>query len=242
MTTWKSIQAILSGQMTKSQYNSVIATATATTEGDTLTIHPQTHAAYDWMTNRLDPLITRTAKTQGIDTIRYIDPDTATAATDDDPDTFEAHEVHTDPTRQYVNMSIYAIRFWQPLIGAPAFSLWMTLRAFAWQAEKDAWASIETLADICANGNRQRITGRAASKSRPNPTIGLLEILKKYDLARVKVIGKGRESRYRFSVLATIDVLTPAQAAKLSPRLQHQHLEWLKRHQITKEQWEQSTK
>lgn len=230
MSTWKNIKDDLSYTFTKSTFNTYIAPATATVDGDTLTICFKTQKQREWAENRLAKRIESVAASHGIQSVTYTVKSNAPH--------FTAETVYTDPTRQFVPVSIYALRFWQPLLGKDAFALWMTLRAFAWDSKTKAWASIETLADICANGNRHKITGRAASKSRPNPTIGALDTLQKYNFARVNTTGSENDRRYTFRVLADPPLLTPEQAAQLSPRLQQQHRQWLERHRINRAQWE----
>lgn len=136
-----------------------------------------------------------------------------------------------DPTqRGWVQTSSYAIRFWQPLLGPEPFMLWLTLRSFARNGE--AWPSMNTLAAITANENKQLIIGRS---DRKKP--GRLEVLEEE-----RIVWPRKEGRkYFFRVLDNLPLLTPAQVAQLPVRLQRMHRDFLDKCQIDYEEWEQLT-
>lgn len=149
--------------------------------------------------------------------------------------------VEFDPTKRgFVMTANYAIRFWQPYLGQLPFSLWQTLRSFAFRADEDAWPSIQTLADICANGNRHAILGRARRNGR-KPIVGALETLENERIVWVLHSGSGRMTRYHFRVLGSLPLLTPGQIQRLTPRLQEAHERFLQRCAIDYEEWKQLT-
>jgi hypothetical protein len=161
--------------------------------------------------------------------------------------------VEFDPTRKgYVQTPNYAVQFWQPYLasvatrmGAPRmgglpFSLWLTLRSYAWGANRESWPSIEKIADICAGGNRHSITGRSACRGR-GVQIGALDVLEAERLVWARSSGQGPTTRYWFRVLDGLPLLTPAQVVLLSPRLQRAHAQFVKRCEVDYEEWRRLT-
>jgi len=163
--------------------------------------------------------------------------------------------VSFDPTSKgWVMTSNYAHQFWQPYLtaierengtrsGGIAFPLWQLLRSFpaSWQGRSNPnWPSIQTLADIVANGNRHKVLGRAACKGRQR-TIGALETLEQARIVWTRTYGQDRDTIYYFRVLDNLPILTPAQTAKLTQRLQERHQREMSKCQIDYEQWQQLT-
>ena len=150
--------------------------------------------------------------------------------------------VDFDPAeRGWVKVPIYAIRFWQPYLTPTPYHLWEALRSFAFDARRLAWPSVETLADICADGNRHRILGRAAYKGCKSRTIGALEILVKHHIVRVVSRGEGRSTAYAYRVLITLPLLTPTQVGTLSNRLQLAHERFIRQANLDLVAWGQLT-
>lgn len=124
-----------------------------------------------------------------------------------------------DPTqRGWVQLGSYAIRFWQPYLGDGPFRTWFTLRSFA--RNNEAWPSVQLLADITANGNKQKLIGRTMKGEWREGWLERLET--------ERVIWYRREGKkYRFRVLENLPLLTPFQVATLSKRLQGAHKQFL---------------
>jgi len=164
--------------------------------------------------------------------------------TNEPPSTrFAIRLIGFDPTIGYVQVTNYELQFWQPLLGNPAFVLWCTLKSFpaAWDPKiRPEWPSIQTLADTCAQGNRQKILGR---KQRPGHArmIGALEVLERERIVWTTRWGEGRETVYTFNVVDHLPMLTPAQAQLLTPRLQERHARRLAQAHANFEEWKQLT-
>jgi hypothetical protein len=160
--------------------------------------------------------------------------------------------VHLDPTQWgWVPVSNYALRFWQPYLGR-SFSLWLTLRGFAYEAERTGWwPSIKSLAEICYRGDRKRVTGRMRKRSRAGIvdmywSPGALERLEQERVVwyRREPSGRLAEGKYKyqlyiFKVLASLPVLTPDQIGVLSPYLQDKHEKFLRQRAIDLKEWKQ---
>ena len=149
-----------------------------------------------------------------------------------------------DPTvRGWVMTANYAWQFWLAYLGAVPFALWNTLRSFpaAYQKKhRPFWPSIQTLADIITGGDRKRLLGREACAGRGR-TVGALEVLERERVVWVQRRGQGTSMRYMFRVLDHLPLLTPAQVATLSERLQERHARELARCEVDREEWEQLT-
>lgn len=255
---WEAAQAQLQMQMTAATFDTWIKDTTLiSVEGDTYVLGVQSAFAKDWLENRLYMTLQRTLSSiigkPGLELSIVINGNGAkaepaqqfspeAACPEPGPDEIGVELVSFDPTqRGWVQTSNYAIRFWQPLLGQPAFILWLTLRSFAFQANhKDIWPAIETLADICTNGNRHKLLGRAARQGRA-PVIGAIKILEQQRIIWVKAVGRGRQTKYYFRVLDNLPLLTPQQVTQLTPRLQEAHQRFLKQCQIDYEEWAQLT-
>jgi hypothetical protein len=153
--------------------------------------------------------------------------------------------IQFDPsTKGWVPTPNYAIRFWQPYLiareqqaGAQktcAFNLWLTLRSFAWIANREAWPSVETLASICAGGNRHAIVGRS-----DQGRIGALQILEREWLVHVETYGQNRQVSYKYRVLDSLPLLTRNQVETLPETLQKAHERFIKRCDVNYQEWEQ---
>jgi len=151
----------------------------------------RSHYAVDWLSNRLEDTVLRTAaRVLGRPVeVTFVAANGNQAPDDDDgdvdpseadirPDCRIAVElINYDPLRAgFVMTSNYAWQYWLPYLAAReretgavntgvAFCLWNVLRSFpaAW-AEKGRphWPTICTLADMVARGNRYKLLGRNA--------------------------------------------------------------------------------
>ncbi len=167
------------------------------------------------------------------------------AAAEDIP--VEVELASFDPLRQgFVQTSNYAFRFWQPLIDVVPFSVWQTLRAFAYRVprekpiSKSIRPSIQTLADICTHGDRHKLLGRAArgGKFPREAQPGVLQELRAHRLLWMQIEGEESKTRYRFKVLDHLPLLTPTQVDMLTPHLQKAHERFIAASQIEREIWE----
>ena len=113
--------------------------------------------------------------------------------------------------------SQYETLFWRPYLGAPAWGLYESLRAFA---ACDVWESInvEMLALTMGQGSRATILGRQGGGG----AAARLE-----DERVVDHLRRGRRTRtgHVWAVLPRLPALTPAQAGRLDGRLADMH-EW----------------
>ncbi len=259
---WEVALGQLQLQMTQATFDTWVQdTHLVSFEDDALIIGVKNAFAKDWLENRLFATINRTVTNivgQPIDIQFVLDavggdkspgpgqpPENGTEP-EWEPDQAGVELFNFDPTqRGFVMTSNYATRFWQPYLNSfcyiSPFVLWVTLKSFAFQADKrDTWPSINTLADICANGDRQYILGRAARKGRKR-VVGALEVLEDERIVYVKRVGSGRKVNYKFRVLENLPLLTPAQIELLSRSLQNAHRRWIEASEIDYEEWEQLT-
>lgn len=235
MEQWQNILTNLQTRTSKTIFNDLLKNTTATTEGNTVTV---------WVG---DPLkVERLPRMEGIilaaiqsetnltPLLKYgykpkpAPPKPAATRPPADSGTFSVELTNFDPDTPFVIASIYAVRFWQPLINPEPFALWLALRAFAWDAEREAWPSIQTLADICANGNRHAILGRAAygqGANRREARPGAIDTLTQWGIATVRKEG----SQYRFRVADSLPRLKPEQVNRLPSGLQSAHERWIAR-------------
>lgn len=163
--------------------------------------------------------------------------------------------VSFDPTQKgFVMVSNYALQFWQPYLaraereqgarsGGTAFNLWQVLRSFpaSWANRTNPfWPSIQTLANIVANGNRHKILGRKTRTGR-RPTIGALTVLEQERIVWPQTTGSGRDTIYYFRVLDNLPLLTPTQVLTLTIKLRERHQRTLAKCQIDFQEWTQLT-
>lgn len=255
---WTAALGQLQLQMTQATFDTWVKDSVLlSVDGDTYTIAVQNAFAKDWLENRLCPTIQRTLvgivsrpdlKIEIVVEGNGTDPspgdDNDPPAQPDPAEPIAVELVSFDPTlKGFVMVANYAARFWQPYLktfGSPAspFELWVTLKAFAYDSSKDSWPSIETLADMCGDGQRYKILGRAERKNCKR-IIGSLEVLEQQRIAYVKRSGQGRSRSYRFRVLEHLPLLTPRQVEQLSPRLQQAHKSWLLKCRLDYEEWNQ---
>jgi hypothetical protein len=254
---WQRVLPELKLQMTQATFDTWLANTTAKYSNDTLTITVHSAFAKDWLDNRLHAIIQRTATRVAGHPIQIIftviEPKQHPPAkhAPQNPDIppncqFGIEIVNFDPTTKgWVMTANYAWQFWQPLLGAVPFNLWNTLRSFpaAYHHNGDdafQWPTIQTLADICANGNRHKILGRATRQGR-GPIIGVLEVLETQRIVRTRTYGTGRSVQYYFRVLDHLPILAPAQVKLLTPRLQERHQRQIARCELDYEEWKQLT-
>jgi len=246
---WEEIKTELQLQLPRATFDTWIKDTKAVHfDGKTLIIAVPNPFALDWLSNSLQAVISRTASriAKAPVTLRF-QAMTQTKPSDNGrepeprPGEIAVELVEFDPTKRgWVQASNYAIRFWQPYLGPLPFALWLTLRSFAFHADRDTWPSIQTLADICANGNRHRILGRATRKGRAAQT-GALQVLENERIVWVKRFGSGPTTSYRFRVLESLPLLTPQQVRKLPRTLQEAHDRFVRQCSIDYEEWEQLT-
>jgi len=260
---WQHTLEQLKLQMTQATFDTWLANTTAELTGNTLTITLQNDYAKDWLENQLLHTIQRTTTRvaghplQIAFTVKRhpatgpgsgVPPSPEPEAGSSIPPNhrFGIEIVEFDPTTAgWVMTSNYAWQFWQPLLGAIPFNLWNTLRSFpaAYHHNGHAlqWPTVQTLADICANGNRHKILGRAARPGRKR-TVGALETLEKERIVWTRTYGTGdRDVQYYFRVLSRLPLLTPTQVGRLTKRLQERHQRQMARCQLDYEEWKQLT-
>jgi len=155
---WQQILPKLKLQMTQSTFDTWLANSTAECTNGTLVIMAHSTFAKDWLENRLQSIIQRTAtritghpiqivfttkpEQQPSATLRSQQAaNTQTSPSPSDPSLldqdipldcrFGIEIVNFDPTTKgWVMTSNYAWQFWQPLLGTVPFNLWNTLRSF----------------------------------------------------------------------------------------------------------------
>lgn len=259
---WQRILPELKLQMTQATFNTWLANSTAARSNGTLTVTVATPLAKDWLENRLHSIIQRTATRVAGHPLRIVfttqpeqhhPPSSPPPLTPGPQDTnippdchFGIQIVNFDPrTKGWVMTSNYAWHFWQPWLGTIPFNLWNTLRSFPAAYHHNGndafqWPTIQTLADICANGNRHKILGRAARQGR-GPTIGALEVLETERIVWTRAYGTDRNIQYFFRVLDRLPILAPAQIELLTPRLQERHQRQIARCELNYEEWKQLT-
>ena len=242
---WQQVLEQLKLQMTQATFDSWLANTAAQLDQGILTIYTPNEYAKDWLENRLYSTVSRTVNgvAGGPLQLQFVinGNNGHTTETHPGPGEIAISLVSFDPMqRGYLVTPHYIVRFWQPYLGQDPFTLWFTLRSFGYQAEKNAWPSIQTLADICFNGNRHRILGRAAS-GRSKDKIGALDILENERVVWVKGEGEGRMTRYTFRILESLPLLTPTQVSNLSPRLREAHARFMKQSEVDLKEWERLT-
>jgi len=247
---WQQVLAALEVQLPRETFFALLARSKGMLEGDALYVQLASDYAAEWVAARLLPLIQVTVdRVAGRHlTIRTgtAPPTTslelAPAAQDEDgtePGRVCVELVEFNPDRYgFVKLSNYAVRFWQPYLGPRPFALWVTLRSFAWNSDREAWPSIQTLADICAAGNRHVILGRGARAERARLT-GALEVLEREQIVCVTRRGSGRMKSYAFHVVESLPLLTPCQLERLPQRLADAHAGFLHRHGLSFQDWSQ---
>ena len=192
-TIWKEILSNLSQQMTQATFATwLYDSRLVSQEDDHLVVSVRSHYAVDWLSNRLEDTVLRTAARvlgrpvevtfvvaeNGNDPGDDDDGDVDPSETDIRPDCRIAVEiVNFNPTDiGFVMTSNYVWWYWQPYLAVReretgarstgiAFCLWNTLRSFpaAWSDKgQPHWPSICTLADMVARGNRHKLIGRSA--------------------------------------------------------------------------------
>lgn len=242
---WPAILEILHGQMTEKTFNTWLKGTTATQDDGVITVQVKNHYATQWLESRLKQTVDRAVesvvghnRTKVYFEVKKPEPEPP-EPDEPGPGKFVVDVVSFDPA-QWGNVTTqrYALIYWQPLIGALQFQVWVTLRAFAWHNADEGWPAIQTLADICTNGNRHRIIGRNERIDR-EAQVGALEKLSQARIIHVRTQGKGRRTQYFFRVLDNLPLLTPQQVKGLTQELQERHKRWLRRCSINYEEWKQ---
>ena len=192
-TVWDEILSNLEKQMTQATYATWLHDSQLVDLADDhLLVTVRNHYAVDWLSNRLQDTVLRTAArvlgrpvevtfvvaANGNQPVPDDDAAIDPSQTDIRPDSRIAIElVNYDPLRAgFVMTSNYAWQYWLPYLAAReretgatntgiAFCLWNVLRSFpaAWaERGRPQWPTICTLADMVARGNRYKILGRNA--------------------------------------------------------------------------------
>jgi hypothetical protein len=252
--------------MTKSTFNTWFQDSGAVLDKETgiLTVYVKNTFAQQWLSNRLDDTIKRAALLQdaAIGHIDYVvgrpppsDPiaqkiPQMSVWPQPDPDgpgpgRFKTELVQTDPLRAFVAPSVYAVRFWQPVLGE-AFGLWLTLKSFGYEAQNltGKWPAIALLADITAKGQRYKLLGRRAWGNPPHQRAGIkgwLQELSERRIVRTMTTGAGRKTAYTFQVLESLPLLTEIEVSYFSRRLQAEHRRWLTIHNVNHQEWQQAS-
>ncbi len=210
MYIWnKKILPLLASQLTRATFNTWLANTSQVGpfDGKTLIIGTPNAFAKDWLDNRLLATAQRAAEVitgtpVALEFVLQTGPDSAVAAGKNErapepgPGEFSIELVSFDPNQKgFVMASNYSTRFWQPYLNLhntslSPFFLWITLKSFAFEAQRGAWPSIQTLADICAKGQRYKLLGRAGRKGCDEIT-GALDILEQQRIVHVRRTGQG---------------------------------------------------
>lgn len=248
---WKATLGELELQMTKATFNTWLRdTKLLEDSPGKMVIGVRNEYAQDWLSQRLNDTIQRTltaivGEPVAIEfeivpsepTSHHRPPDVPEP---EPPPTEDSHppkagpgQAHitlfeVDPTRGFVAVPHYALRFWRPLIGLIPFTLWEVLRSYGYfvRQGKDEWPTIEMLVDTISYGSRATILGRAAitGDSYENKAqVGAVDVLVQYRLARHNKAGEGRSTVHYFDVLDSLPLLSPSQVEKLSKRKQAEH-------------------
>lgn len=174
---------------------------------------------------------------------RIADGHAPTTSADDDllpsGPTFALGNDIVDPAHQgFTIVHNYALYFWRPYLGNTAFALWVLLVSFAFGDDGIAYPSISRLARILSNSDNSRaiITGRRKERE-SRGYAGALALLRHERLVQTIARGHGPNVRYVFRVLKQLPLLRPEQVARLSPRLQEDHANWLDRYGIAYEDY-----
>lgn len=228
MRTWTKALTELKNTMTAATFQTWLADTAGHISNDTLTITTHSGFAADWLKHRCLSQIQRAVnRVAG----RPLEIKFRIKSASDHPVNIQL--VTFDPTiRGFVQISTYAIQFWQPYIGHKAFTLWIALKSYAWYAQRAAWPSVTTLGHICFRGNRQQVTGRWSQGRR---YYGALEHLEHHKI----VYYRRHFDVYTFYILDHLPLLTPEQVEQLSAHMQTRHESYLKRCEIDFEDWKQ---
>ena len=238
---WPRILAAIEQQTTSATFEYLLRGAQGVIEDDVLTIQLETETAVEWVDARMMPLIERTAaRLAGRRLIvevgtQPVAPDTAAAVAQEPEVSVELLRLNPQQFG-FVKVSNYAVRFWQPYLGVQPFALWITLRSFAYTANRAVWPSIQTLADICSGGNRHALLGRAARGSRAAQE-GALTVLETERIIRVVRRGAGTGMAYSFRVVDPLPLLTPFQVERLALGLRLAHERFVKKISVDLELW-----
>ncbi len=130
--------------------------------------------------------------------------------------------VERNPLIPFIQVQKYGILFWQPLIGAVAFAIWITLRTMDKQNDGRGprhRISVRKL-ERTLGVNRQTITGVARGSSWQG---GAFDVLNAEKIALIDRVGEGRMAIWHAKVLNSLPFLTPSQVAKLDLELQEDH-------------------
>jgi len=259
MSVWTAAKEQLRLQMTQATFDTWIKETEqiGDLEAGTLTIGVPTAFAQDWLANRLYETLQRSViRVTGseVELLFVVEPllsstngsGDAAPEPELEPGQLAVQLFSFDPTqRGFVMTSNYATRFWQPYLDlfkakVPPFTVWQTLKSFAFECQMKDWPSIEMLADICARGQRYKLLGRAERKG-CGRIVGAFEVLEGERIIYIKKTGRAKRISYHFRVMENLPLLTPRQVERLPERVQRSHKNFIKKCQIDYEEWEQMT-
>jgi hypothetical protein len=147
----------------------------------------------------------------------------------------------------YTTVHNYALYFWRPYLGNTVFALWELLLSFCYGDTDIVYPSISRLARMLTNSDHSRavVRGRRSAKTFARSEAkarypGALQVLRRERLVQVFRRGRGPATRYTFRVLKVLPLLRPDQVARLSPRLQRDHADWLERYGIDEPTYQQA--
>jgi hypothetical protein len=205
----------------------------------------------DWLANRLAQTIERelvgiTGHQARVQIV--VDEDTDVIPPDvlqppDSPSSWLKFYEFDPMKRGFLQVPKYVEYFWQPYLGPIAYATYRFLRCL--DKQNEGWGqwhrvSIRRIAETCANGNRQAISG--VQRKRGDGTTyhqkGTLDTLSEVGIIRIKRLGPTR-ARCLISCLNSLPLLTPVQVASLPDTLQWYHAEELRAAKLAQEEWEQ---
>lgn len=253
--TWQAALTELQLQMTRATFDTWLK-PTYVLDADDHSYRIGCHSGYakDWLENQLRAPIQRALAHitgQPVE-VQFVvrpsplpNPNRGTTPEPESESEIESIEiVEFDPTKRgWTAVPFYSEAFWQPYLGPGVYNTYRLLLASAWYAKQTGrWPSIQRIADTVARGDRKAVTGRNERGTGDNyrpPVEGYLQRLEHEGIIRVRRRGEGRKTRYKFVVLASLPLLTPAQVSLLSPLLQEAHQRFIGESRLDLDQWEQ---
>ena len=241
--TWQTALADLELQLPKAAYDTWLSTTTLISHDDgAYIIGASSAAAVECLSGSLLPAIKRTLSriSRQPVTVEFRvgangkpapDPE---GPTPDEPDAY-VRVLDFDPlSRGYQITPAYNVKFWLPLLGAPAFNSYQVLKA--WYYSSGDWTRyrpvyMQLLAETVGVG-LQTLTGRPGRK-------GQIHRLERHDVARITVVGNTTNRQHYITVRNTLPLLTPDQVRQLLPLMRREHDMFLRLADIDKEEWQQ---
>ena len=241
--TWQTALADLELQLPKTAYDTWLSTTTLISHDDgAYIIGASSAAAVECLSGSLLPAIKRTLSRisrQPVTVEFQVGANGSCSNADPDP-TPDAPDAYVqildfDPlSRGYQITPAYSVKFWLPLLDAPAFNSYQVLRA--WYYSNSDWTRyravyMELLANTVGVG-LQTLTGRPGHR-------GQIYRLEDQGIARITVTGNTKTRQYYITVRNTMPLLTPDQVGQLKPLLRKEHGRFLQLAAIDQEEWQQ---